>query len=422
VRGSGGLLLFLADLMAGFFAAISLFAGPLKTSDIVIRYSPFDFTVFSILLALTLGVVSQTARKSWKGYIRKYYNQVSFSILVLLLYCVLSYLLSPGRVEGLIKLRGLFGVGLGLMLIGTFAGERKRWIEGFFAGCTFLALYLLWVMKGGILGDQATYEIDMLENYLFIGHFFSVLAGVCLYGLTLVRERWASRLLYFFAILFSASVFMIAARGPFVSVILAWIIFIVWFIRRHGILLGGGRIIFGSCMILLVLYLMDPEKVELLFGRGLARFGVIVDTPDFGESASTRVFHLFPRAIEGFLSRPLFGIGFGSFGFLLGWGDVRAYPHNFVLEVLCELGIFGAGLWAWFIGSMVMVWHRFRALYRSVYCLAGSVGFMVLVQAMFSGDQADNRALLFVAGLLVGSVPIRKSKAKSGDLCHNVSQ
>lgn len=399
------------DILAGLFASVVLFAGPLKTSELVLRYSPFDFTVFSVLLALIFGSISSVLRCNRGKFVKFGNSNIVISLVVLFLYCFFSFLMSPSRVEGLIKLRGLFGVGFGMLLVGAQGGERGTWLGGFILGCFSIAIFLLWVMKAGVMGGGATREIEMLENYLFIGHFFSILAAMALYGITLVQAGWYSRCFAALALLFSAAVFVIAARGPFVSVVLAWVLFIVWFIRRNGWVGGGFRVLLGAVLVLSIFYLMDPQVIELLFGRGAARFGVIVDSPGLGDSAGTRVHYLFPRAIEGFQTHPVFGIGFGAFGVFLGWGDVRAYPHNFILEVLCELGVMGVVLWAWFIGCLWFAWRRARKALPVVGCLAATVGFMVLIQAMFSGDQADNRSLLFVAGLLAACRPSCKTSS-----------
>ena len=47
------------------------------------------------------------------------------------------------------------------------------------------------------------------------------------------------------------------------------------------------------------------------------------------------------KAIEYFYQNPFFGNGLGSFGYLYRGFDVRDYPHDMLLEVLSELGIFG---------------------------------------------------------------------------------
>ena len=69
-------------------------------------------------------------------------------------------------------------------------------------------------------------------------------------------------------------------------------------------------------------------RVSLLFsdekgGSVNTRFSYILETMDYIEEAI------------------FFGHGFGSFGLLVVGEDSRFYPHNLVLEVWFELGLFG---------------------------------------------------------------------------------
>lgn len=65
-------------------------------------------------------------------------------------------------------------------------------------------------------------------------------------------------------------------------------------------------------------------------------------------------------ALEMWHERPWLGHGVGSFAIYVGRGPVRAYPHNIVLEALCELGIVGGGTVIALV--MVPVWRSLRAL------------------------------------------------------------
>ncbi|NLN89377.1 MAG: O-antigen ligase family protein [candidate division WS1 bacterium] len=65
-------------------------------------------------------------------------------------------------------------------------------------------------------------------------------------------------------------------------------------------------------------------------------------------------------ALDMWYERPWLGHGVGSFPIYVGRGPVRAYPHNIVLEALCELGIVGGGIVIALV--MVPVWRSLRAL------------------------------------------------------------
>jgi len=75
----------------------------------------------------------------------------------------------------------------------------------------------------------------------------------------------------------------------------------------------------------------------------LARLALLVTSPYSGGSGVR--LDRFAAAIGVWSKALLFGHGIGSFPVLAGLGDVRAYPHNLVLEILAELGLGG---WACF--------------------------------------------------------------------------
>lgn len=85
-------------------------------------------------------------------------------------------------------------------------------------------------------------------------------------------------------------------------------------------------------------------RIESL-GPSLARLGSIA--LDAGTGAER--LHRFRIAWEMFLQAPLAGMGFGSFAGYFG-GEFREYPHNMVLEVLCETGLVGITSFGLFVG------------------------------------------------------------------------
>lgn len=68
-------------------------------------------------------------------------------------------------------------------------------------------------------------------------------------------------------------------------------------------------------------------------------------------------------ALTMWYDRPWVGHGVGSFPIYFDYGPVRQYPHNALLEALCELGIVGGG--ALILLVAVPVWRSLRALARS---------------------------------------------------------
>ena len=75
------------------------------------------------------------------------------------------------------------------------------------------------------------------------------------------------------------------------------------------------------------------------------------------------------EALEAWLASPVFGNGTGSSGYLIaqtdqpGLGIVNGiYPHNITVELLAEVGLFGAGIFlVGLIGLLMKAWRRLGA-------------------------------------------------------------
>ncbi len=119
-----------------------------------------------------------------------------------------------------------------------------------------------------------------------------------------------------------------------------------------GFLSGARQMIFGLILILCIylfryyrrnLVLFVPT-IMLIFGLGTITIGEI-DVPFLSDILLNRLSYedalgrgnLYSDAIEIFKDNPLMGAGIGGFSF---GGELRSYPHNILLEVLAEGGLF----------------------------------------------------------------------------------
>ena len=104
----------------------------------------------------------------------------------------------------------------------------------------------------------------------------------------------------------------------------------------------------------------------------------------------------FLDACDSIISRPLCGVGFGSFGEALYDKDMRMYPHNLILEVLVELGMIGFGLFAYFLS----VSWRFFARSNLNWLLL-----FLLMDLMKSYTFVDLKYLWVFLGLALATAP-----------------
>ena len=131
----------------------------------------------------------------------------------------------------------------------------------------------------------------------------------------------------------------------------------------------------------------------------LLRLMVLFTQEGGGASAGQRLEN-YRSSIDIWAEAPITGHGIGSWSIMAGFGDTRNYPHNIVLEVLSEGGLVGMLLLALVVA--VGVGHAARR--RLHLTPPGLIAIMLVVNAglnaMVSGDLADNRYLFMTLGLL----------------------
>ena len=106
-------------------------------------------------------------------------------------------------------------------------------------------------------------------------------------------------------------------------------------------------------------------------------------------------------SVSLWVGNPLLGSGVGSYPIIMGYGDVRSYPHNIFLEIMVELGSIGLFLFA------MLLFVGFRSLGHLRTVRNDPIRLIILMLftftmggALISGDLHDNRLLFMVIGLM----------------------
>lgn len=202
---------------------------------------------------------------------------------------------------------------------------------------------------------------------------------------------------------------MIGARGPIVAAVLA--IAMVGMLYSDSrttrrLAQNAGRLSLVGVLIAGAILVQKARTGEypLIVKRCLA-FTASSEHYDATGQSHMRL-EIFAEAIRGWTERPLLGHGIGGFSVVWNNSDVRLFPHNLILELLCELGVVGLALFALIaiagVHSNRVGWSQTPAgLKAMVLALAGSA----FLNTMTSGDLPDNRLLLFMLGLLAFRAP-----------------
>lgn len=110
---------------------------------------------------------------------------------------------------------------------------------------------------------------------------------------------------------------------------------------------------------------------------------------------------LYSAAFESILSDPI-GIGWGSFGSVVGRDNAKVYPHNLFLEVGAEGGLIALismiGVTVW---CAVSAFRAFRETKTATSLMIAAFYIFSLVNAQFSSDIVGNRMLWVAIALVV---------------------
>ena len=150
-----------------------------------------------------------------------------------------------------------------------------------------------------------------------------------------IADRSSARLLKVVTLvpLCTLAIFMSGTRGPIFTIpVVLPVVF--WLYRRRLNFQAVIVAMIGFGLIVLVTaYVLNPDYLTRFTGAGLDR------------GLSHRM-TMFTTTIEGFLANPILGNGPGDTSVqLFGPSHEGSYPHNHLLEVANELGIFGLAAW-----------------------------------------------------------------------------
>ena len=389
------------------FFAVFLFAGVFKENP-RLSWFPFDITGSFLVLSFFAGFRVIQARE-WT--IPRYTVPAIGAMLLLCCWAFVSLTWSPGHSYAFKKT-----INLTLLAFWSFwgssvlIGPSTKRVRRFLGAVVVLAGWVsgeitILFLSGALLG-----EWEWASYYLGLGRLIGlgvlVLAGVLLWARI---NRYALALTGLVTILFIGILLVIGGRGPFLATIGAFAVVLIRDIRfRRGFFAMKKRFLVISMMLM-------SAFVSFVLWANVHIFLTTFDrlmqlTQGGGNSARTR-FWLFEKAWQYWQTSPILGHGMGSFGLLLGWGDVKVYPHNIILEIMVELGLIGLFI---FLGLIVQS-LRGLSLVRIRHDALISVALMLTVNGLLNSfvsyDLPANRVFFAMLGLVAGLLSRESSSA-----------
>jgi len=178
-----------------------------------------------------------------------------------------------------------------------------------------------------------------------------------------------------------------------------------WSIIAQGLagdsLLRAGRAL--ALVVVLSSAILFGQHMAVGRGRSLPTVYRLWDAiTNFGSSSSSQArISLMTQAWEGWLLRPVFGHGLGSFGPDTCGGGTDVYPHNIFLEVLYEAGLVGFVALVSFVGLSIRALRRNRDGRNDTLRMSAVLMFaFAMLTMMVSNTYADARGFFAVLGLL----------------------
>lgn len=208
-------------------------------------------------------------------------------------------------------------------------------------------------------------------------------------------------LLWIVAALQLWAVLTAGARGPVLSLALAFLLFFMLSVRNFPYFRVDRFALRLGVVIFMVFIILALGGMQKLFPT--LAFRIKLALTEGGSSVLTRL-DLYRAAADLWNNSLIFGGGTGQFGVAVRGEDVRLYPHNIVLELGAENGFIGVFIF----GALIVVAFAIGFTFlRSEKSLARAVVRYVLVaccfallNAMISGDINDNRILFTFVGMI----------------------
>ncbi len=394
--------------------ALFLGAAAYKTSPIFQPLSDqIDFTLFFAALVL-VSVIRVIWRKQ-----NSFLADAPKAFLLLLgfnIFLIAALLYTPDLAGGLDKVARFSSLTMLATLAPFFILRKERDWRLFLFGLLFIGLFSAAAGLINITNEQATIAQAISPAHIRLGRFAGlaslIAAALIVFGVS-NRERAIGGLAFAIAL---PVVFLSSARGPFLSLIIALPMMLLFFSanrssRRRALLLSIALPIASWALIAFNLVpSIFKERLTSIWSAAIS---------GTGDASATNRLELFDRGLSAIRSSPLFGIGTGGFPSVAWDLPSNYYPHNIFLEIGAELGLPALTL---FIGLLVVAVLTLRQAASArkarndLFVISAITSLFVywLINALFTGDLNSNRFLWSTMGLAfaIGTLGLSADKKR----------
>ena len=320
---------------------LSNLISPLFVTSIVFKrwYIPFNFIPSKLILVI-FGVILLPFFISF--FIRNKEQILKpFSCFILLYLLFVFFLITRTYFSGsneyfFITLTSLIQYPF-FALAGYFLSffKKQTVISIFILSSVYFVLSFLMCLKGSLFihpqSFKSIFGISAKAEYqninLFLGLFF-----ISSFIFLFINKYYTTFILFIIALMTLFFMSLIGGRGSFLVCLIIFPLMYLSFLSKKNKIIS--LVVFFICLFIAFFWFSDKSIT-------LWRVGILF-TSDDPSSRKT----LFLEAIKLFFLTPktfLFGAGVGGFQEYYGYASLgqMTYPHNFILELLCESGIIG---------------------------------------------------------------------------------
>ncbi|HOI72952.1 MAG TPA: O-antigen ligase family protein [Syntrophales bacterium] len=387
-----------------FVFLLFLFAGCYKARP-WLHWVPVDLTALFFAMSVAVGMFILARKKA------RFAGDALIVVGIggfLFLYATVSLTWSPGVLYAGKKALYLCTLTFWpLIAAALIVADRAERVRYFLGGLFFFAL---WFAVESLFSffqssDQRLWAIGVAvdgADYISIGRIIS-LGAISIYGYYMLNAESGLSMFLSLALLccFVFVLMILGGRGPLLGMIVSFaLIPIAGWKKSSPFHLWNRKHVFLMCIAILAVailagYMVSHSSLMPTIRRTYYLFVGI------GESPLLRLDYYW-RALRLWVEAPILGHGLGSWPLLVGFGDIKEYPHNVILELLVELGL---------VGFLLFLAIPLRALYQNRFlkatqCVPTLLIILMIfvdlfVNALCSGDLSDNRLLFAAAGMLV---------------------
>jgi len=324
------------------------------------------------------------------------------------MYSLISFLLTPNYLNDIFTIRTLTVINPIFIVLAFLCWNGKQYLLRLLYLASFI--YFLFAVYS-FLSGKFTIKSSMFQDifgltrdspYQNINIYLGIFVVI-----TVVKAKYEKiflRKCFLYILLLNAVAFMFAIGGR-ASLFAAMVAVMIFYISeyRHSSLETKLKAFLFLFMIAFVIVAFHSIIINFLMDTVTGwRILVLFE----GGDTSQRLF-LFSKATELFLlnvKNVIFGGGINSFSIYIGGNSIGIYPHNIILELLSEYGIFGTFL---FLSSIVYILRIRKSKLGKIYgkSFTERLIFLLVVYFwtihMFTGGLRNSWILIFFTYLLI---------------------